>query len=129
MAETAPNGKAIIQIRDLRKARGKKTRGTRPAEEIDNGQECRIERCAKGGGNAAHRIVSFDGVKVKVYVGCELVQIRLRIPAISIPRCQAAREHVVLEHVVEADAKSARQKYGNQSQDQANDIYFGSEGA
>ena len=53
---------------------------------------------------------------------------RLRVPGESMSLSETAREHVVLKHVVEYDAKSARGEDGNQSEDQCDEINFEGEG-
>ncbi len=46
----------------------------------------------------------------------------MRVPAITVSRGKAAREHVVLEHVVEADVKSTGEQDGNQAKDKGNEV-------
>ncbi len=69
------------------------------------------------------------GGEIEFYVGGELVQILLGVPAEAVTGGEAARQHVVLEHVIQADPQAARQQYGDQSQHQGNDVDTKSKGS
>ena len=111
----------------LGKTRGEETVCATADEQVDQRQEGGIERRAEGGFHAARGVVVHRG-EVKVHVGFEQFQVGGGVPAESVPRREAARQHVVLEHVVQADAEGTRQKDGNQPEDEGGAEYAQREG-
>lgn len=91
-------------------------------QEVDQGEEGRVEWCAEGSFHTAYRIVIHAG-EVKVNVGFEHLQVRRGIPTESISAGKAARQHVILKHVIKADANGARQEYRDESQDECDEEY------
>ena len=87
-------------------------------DQIDQRKERRVERPAKTGEHSAW----VHGKRRNVHreIACEACQVGGRIPAKAIPQSEAAREHVVLEHVVQADAQVARQNDRKRSQGERN---------